>query len=704
MKSIRIISHDDFVKPLVKTLHDTGIMEVEDIRKLDDPSEVLEVQGDTVEAKECSELAVRLEKVVAVLKTSVVAPDGGIKAMLSPPAKPVYSARERPFNELKADVKNVLGRLEQKALDSEKRFSDFEEDLAELEKERENIRLGSGLDFDLSLLHNGGQSEYLLIKMGQTKDPDALRALFKGMDVGLFSRPLDEGGHVALLVFHIDDSEEYRNRVSRDLFLELGCGEHRGKPQAALKEIDERVAATKAREKSLLDQMRSIYGRWEAKLTTLGEEISIELEKLSVHSRLGKTTSTSTIFGWCPVKQEARLKKLVFQTTKGHSMVLSKDPEDDNVPILLRNPRFIRPFETLTEMFASPKYGEVDPTLFIAPLFVIFFGLMLGDAMYGIMVLVAGIVLLKGMGKNSESMRDFGIILSAVGVSTIVLGALQGGFMGPLDVNNPMTALFDIVGFAPMVLVDPMADPIVLLQLALYIGLIHINLGLALGAYQNIHNRRWKDLLHDKISWFIIQPSGALWILTFFGWGEFPQLWMNLATIGLLAGIGLLFIKKGPLAFFDITGFIGNWLSYARLLALGLATAGIAMTINIILGMIMAIELNWLCCSTVAVVAIALLAVGVTKKNSVMKILSLIMLPIAIIGLFSPVIAFAIVGGIIFVSVHIGNAVLQALGAFIHSLRLQYVEFFGQFYEGGGRKFDPFKLTREFTVLKEADK
>ncbi len=704
MKSVRIITHDDFVKPLVKTLHNQGILEIEDVRKIDTKSDVLDIPADAEDAKKCSDLCVRLEKIIAILKASAKAEDGGIKAMIRPPLDPVYPVKEKNFNQLVTEAEKVLDRLERKVLDSEKLFSNIDEEVDELEKQRENVQIASILDFDLSILANGGESEYLMMKLGMSTDPVSLGKLFKGMDVELFSKPTEDGTNVVLMVFHIDDRENYRNKVSRDLFQEMTCGNHFGKPTAVIKDISGRMAKAEAKKTSVLNEMEALYKLWEIRLITIKEGLSIELEKQTVLSKFGKTASTTTIFGWCPTKQEAKLRETVVKTTKGHSVLLTSDPVDENVPILLRNPGWARPFEALTEMFATPKYGEVDPTIFIAPLFVFFFGLMLGDAIYGIMVLAAGIVLLKGMGRVNSSMRDFGIILSAIGVSTIVIGSLLGGFMGPLDEKNPMTALFSLMGYQPHIILDPMADPIVLLQISLYIGLIHINLGLLLGAYQNIHGRKWKALVQDQISWFVLEPCAALWIYKFFGWGTFPQLWMDLSSIGILVGMGLIFAKKGPLGFFDITGFLGNWLSYARLLALGLATTGIALTVNIILGMILSIELNWICCSTAAIIAIALLALGLMKQNPTLKYLSYIMLPIAIIGLFNITLAFYIVGAIIFVGVHIGNALLQALGAFIHSLRLQYVEFFGQFYEGGGRKFDPFKLTREFTVLKEADK
>jgi V/A-type H+-transporting ATPase subunit I len=159
--------------------------------------------------------------------------------------------------------------------------------------------------------------------------------------------------------------------------------------------------------------------------------------------------------------------------------------------------------------------------------------------------------------------------------------------------------------------------------------------------------------------------------------------------------------RKGPLAFFDITGFIGNWLSYARILALGLATAGIAMTVNIIATLIRSIleGIAVPICAGVLLLGVVLLIVGFRKQKTPMKAISILIILIGGFGAVGAIqVAVALILMLIFVFGHIANAVLQALGGFIHALRLHYVEFFGQFYSGGGRKFAPFVIEREHTV------
>jgi V/A-type H+-transporting ATPase subunit I len=165
--------------------------------------------------------------------------------------------------------------------------------------------------------------------------------------------------------------------------------------------------------------------------------------------------------------------------------------------------------------------------------------------------------------------------------------------------------------------------------------------------------------------------------------------------------------RKGPLAFFDITGYIGNWLSYARILALGLATAGIAMTVNIIATLIKSVftGISLPVCAAILVVGIVMLAIGFLKGKTPLKAVSILFILIGVFGAVGAIqVAIALILLLIFVAGHLANAVLQALGGFIHALRLHYVEFFGQFYSGGGRKFSPFTTEREYTELEKAEK
>ncbi|MEA2055433.1 MAG: V-type ATPase 116kDa subunit family protein, partial [Candidatus Thermoplasmatota archaeon] len=238
------------------------------------------------------------------------------------------------------------------------------------------------------------------------------------------------------------------------------------------------------------------------------------------------------------------------------------------------------------------------------------------------------------------------------------VGFLTNGFFGDLiprfiygDENLPLYSL-DIIGIH--LPVNPIGDPLPILSITLIFGLIHLNLGVMLGIYQSFKRGKYKEMLTERFCWVLLQIGGIILIGYFILDWVIDTSLLCIAGTMVIIGVILLFIAKGPIGFFDITGYVGDWLSYARLLALGLATAGMALAFNIVSEMTLGIPI-----------------IGI--------VILLILLTI----------------------LHVVNLGLQALGAAVHSLRLQYVEFFNRFYEGGGREFSPFKINRRYTKIEE---
>ncbi len=193
--------------------------------------------------------------------------------------------------------------------------------------------------------------------------------------------------------------------------------------------------------------------------------------------------------------------------------------------------------------------------------------------------------------------------------------------------------------------------------MALIFGLLHLNIGIILGIIQAYKRRNIKEMLTHRFCWIPLQIGGGILIGNFILDFKISNLLFYIAAILVIIGIIQLFLSSGPIGFFDITGFVGDWLSYARLLALGLATAGMALAFNIVAQLFSEL------------------------------------IPIQIIGIIIMII-------LLFIA-HLVNLGLQALGAGVHSLRLQYVEFFNRFYEGGGHEFAPFKIKRTYTKIEK---
>ena len=183
-----------------------------------------------------------------------------------------------------------------------------------------------------------------------------------------------------------------------------------------------------------------------------------------------------------------------MEVTKGYSVVKESNPNPspDDIPVYLQNPPFIRHFQVLTELYGRPKYHEIDPTFMLAPVFMLFFGIMLTDAVYGVMMAAVGLMLLRGGGRYSSSVKDFGVIFAAIGCATIGFGILTGGYFGDFALKY-----LGISALRPIIF-DPMVDVQLFLILVLVIGLIHLNLGLLIGFAENVQGKQYKDAVGDQ--------------------------------------------------------------------------------------------------------------------------------------------------------------------------------------------------------------
>ena len=313
------------------------------------------------------------------------------------------------------------------------------------------------------------------------------------------------------------------------------------------------------------------------------------------------------------------------------------DEPDDKLPVKLNNPGILKHFELLVKLYAPPKYDEIDPTVLIFPSFLFFFGLMITDAMYGFMTLLLGIFILRGGGKYYPLYKSAGILLSLGGASTVILGAMTGGWFG-----NLATDYLGMTFLNNLVVINPMVDVSNFLLFAIGVGIVHLNIGIVMGIIKDVRRNNIPGAL--KNVWiFFLEAS-----LIFYYFKAFTP-----ALIFAVPALLLLIYAEKGMALFGVTGLLGDSLSYARLMALGLVSFGLAVAINALAKMVFGISyVGWL-------IAILILAGG-----------------------------------------HLFSFVLNLMGAFAHGIRLHFVEFFGKFYSGGGDDFVPFSIKREITEKK----
>jgi V/A-type H+-transporting ATPase subunit I len=431
----------------------------------------------------------------------------------------------------------------------------------------------------------------------------------------------------------------------------MEIGNVEGTPQQIISNADARLLTIESERASVKTELKAVAEQWDDEILALKEQIENEKEKNEILSSFVQTKDAYVLEAWVPVKDTETVEQLVEKSSDGHcafETIEVEGTDDEDVPILQQNGWYAKPFEYLVDMYSPVRYNAMDPTIFVAITFPFFFGFCLTDAVYGLAVAAIGVVLLRGLGKVKESMHSFGWILIWSGLWAVVLGLITNGFLG--DFPKRIAGFTLPTVYAP---VEAFVHPDTILIIAIAIGLLYTNIGFIIGAINNLRYGNTKDAIGSQICWFVFE-AGIILLALGLKVPAVGMIGMVLGGILIVATIGMLVWANGAYGVMDIFGYMGDVLSYARLLALCLATGGIAMTVNILAAMI----------------------------ND--------MVPFAgiVLAIF------------IFIFGHIANFAFQVLGAFINALRLNYVEFFSQFFMEGKGKFEAFKAKRTFTKLK----
>lgn len=387
------------------------------------------------------------------------------------------------------------------------------------------------------------------------------------------------------------------------------------------------------------DALQKMHDSSYRRLLVAEELLRLEEEKATVYSNFGSTKETSYLRMWVPRDKVDGVEELVDEESRGcYSMDVEEDPGD--APTLLDNPPALKPFEVFTRLYSPPRYDQMDPTWVTAPTFVLFFGFMVGDAVYGLFITALALWLKRKYARYSRSVADLTAILTWGGLSTIVFGALTGGYMGDFLAKY-------VLGVEqrqlPLVLIDPLykSNAVLLLGVTVAVGLLHVILGNLLGIMDKMNRKDWTGALTGNACWLLILAGVGL---AYYG--------VTLPGAGLFGlGFILLFKGSGFMAVMDLPGILGRIVSYARLLALNLTTPGMGMAFNFL----------------------AALTFG-----------------IPVVGVF--------IAAALFIGAHLIILLMNSLGSFVHALRLHYVEFYGTFYGGGGFEFQPFTERRKYTV------
>jgi len=662
MKKTSIIVHQKYINEVIKNLHETGVMEIVDISKTEDESlendEFIQMQND---AETCIMYELRISRLIGILK-KIKSKKSGLKAIFNPELPEIKSVEYRSLDEINSYAEGLLEEIEKNILEHDKKHKQIIEMTEKINHDIKKLNYFKEFDIDISEI---GESNYLYVVLGITSEFEELKKEIESLEKSMiyaeqFVRKKDVEWAV-LIVVHISEKDKVQ-KICREKIKEINLEATSGRPNELLKSLQTEKKQIDKDKKKIISGLR-IYAKEQLDdLLALKEEIQLERVRKEVSKNFTMTNSTYQINGWVLERNEEVLGNSLNDVSDGHVVCNFETPSinPDNPPVHLKTPEWAKAFRTFLDLFATPKYNEIDPMIFMTIFFILFFGIMLGDAGYGLVLLILSIFGYIKFDKISETIKSWSFMGIWLAIVTIVVGVLTNSIFGDLIprffFNNPDHQLYSFTIAGTQFPIEPLRDPLVILVMALFFGLVHLNIGIFLAIYQSYKRKDINSLVTQHLSWIPLQIGGGMLIGAFLlhMW-DLGTIEFYLAIILLIVGLILRLKHAGPLGFFDITGYIGDWLSYARLLALGLGTTGMALAFNIVAQIIPQM--------------------------------------IPVIGIiFTP---------IILVIAHTANLGLQTLGAGVHSLRLQYVEFFNRFYEGGGKKFEPFSIKRKYTKIEE---
>ena len=419
-----------------------------------------------------------------------------------------------------------------------------------------------------------------------------------------------------------------------------------GTPADIISDSESECASMESETKEYEDIAKDLAAQ-KAVLKALEDYLLTEIAREKCFERLGVTGSAFLLEGWVVADEKPKVESAVLEAAP-EAYISFRPPADDEIPpTALNNPRVVMPFEAVTNMYSVPHSKGFDPNLLMSIFYFLIFGMMIGDFAYGIILILGAFLVLK-LKKPTGMFRKITTVIMICGAST----ALWGLFFG---------TIFSIEGVPAVI--NPIDDAMTLLILCLGLGVLHILVGLAIGAYMLIKHGHFWDAVFDKISWIMLLVGGILFAagsaLTIPAVG---QIGVYLALAGVLI---LLFTqgrhKKGVFrkligglsSLYGATSYISDILSYCRIFGMGLATTVIAMVFNTIAGLFLGSVVGY-------VIGIVVMTVG-----------------------------------------HVFNIAINTLGAFVHTARLQYIEFFSKFFEGGGHAFSPLNIQTKNHRLEE---
>lgn len=594
MARIQIITHKKWKRKIIEGLYNLGVLHIKDYIPGD-----FEISKPLEEAEEISRILLKLRNALSRLPEVPSKKEKKIKT-------------EKELEKLCEDIIKAVEKInfEQKEIENK---------IRKLEKYLETKSYLNIINVDTDSFWD---SKTVAIISGLTKKFD--EKAFNGIDMLTFKYSKVNDSYVVFIVVKKENEEEVRKILHEFNFTEFDY--------ALIREmrninVESELKNLRKKSKELVKELSIIARENRKTLEIWKRKLEEEAEKAEAPLRFAESKSAILIEGWVPVKESNKIINMVREITRDRAYVKIKEVKrKEEAPVKLSHPSPIRSFKTFLEVYSLPKYGEIDPTIFLFLTFPVYFGFMLGDIGYGIITLVLALIAKKKI----PALKDISNILIFASVSTIFFGFLYGEFFGAEEV----------LGIELPHVMARMHSINELLVISVIFGLIHINTGLILGFINEYMAHGIKAAIFEKGSWMIVELGGLLF---FFYWKNMLDINPVIPAAIFIIGTFLLLKGEGFLGIVELPTLLSHTLSYSRLMGVGIASASLALTVNELSGKILA-------------------------KGFV----------------FLPVVAVMLILG------HTINILLGLLECSLHSLRLNWVEFFTKFYKGGGIPYTPF--------------
>jgi len=651
MSKVRVVTTKDYSTETLKTLHTTGVLHVEESEEL----KPVDKEAIEEERRKIGELLTSINDILAYIPK-------GERVSLKEDVEVIYT---RPFDEVDSEVRSLCTKLSNmhhsatKLNEDVKSLTELTKYLGSLEKQA-NIRLGD-LNFSGSYL-------FSRVFVFPNESFETLYSKLRGYILEDLTGTV-ENETVLYIIAKVEDQKTIESIVKDS------GGKILPTPGEDLT-LREFLEAADGNIHSLEEELTRLHTEIESKtreslekLILFREALSAEAERLAVLEKASESKYVTLIEGWIP---ESNVESTISQLKEniGYVFIDTRKPEQtEEPPTKMKNPTPLRPFEVIVNLFGTPKYDEWDPTPIIAYFFAFFFGLMLGDVVYAIILMLFAY---RGLHRlvndpQTEGFKLFQRTLYISGGVALVVGLLTGSYLGDFYTFFNIETLAISEGIKAV-----LGNATSFIVISIVIGLIHVNLAHIMAL---IRGKRQKGVALGKAGLFMLQIAGIPWIIHFLFGREIPLLpeqaypiLLYLVFLSIVLIVVSSIMQKGAFLggifwLFDLTGLLGDVMSYCRLAGVGLATFYLA-----------------------------------TSFNLMARVVS-DMVPAGPAGLLN-----FIVGGLILIVIlligHVINLALSGITCFVHSLRLCFVEFLLKFYDGSGKRYSPLRLRTQPVFVK----